>query len=330
MIPQTQIMQARQVDLLRLVEADTRLERIAATRGGEYAGPCPFCGGEDRFHVVPATGRWFCRQCAPRGGDAIDYLRRRDHLSFTAAVDRLLAGYVPAAPRSALQVSTPAPAWREAHWQEAARAEVQQAIWRLEHETAAEQGRAYLVNRGLLPTTWRAWGLGYARVWHPRLKALAPAITLPWQAGGNIQAVQYRFIVPGLAKQDRFSQRKGGERTLFGLDLRKGRETLILTEGELNAVSLWQVAHTQADVLSFGSQEGIVNGRTQRLARAIADEYERVFIWLDEKPRATAAVQAIAPGNGYALWSEGGRDANDRLQDGSLADWLEAHGVIGV
>jgi hypothetical protein len=319
----TQIARARGVDLLELVEPDTRLVRVAATRGGEYAGPCPFCGGTDRFHVVPAEGRWYCRQCTPRGGDAIDYVRRRDHLSFTAAVDRLLGGYVPSAPRPALQVNA-TPAWREAGWQEAARAEVQQAIWRLEHETAAEQGRTYLVNRGLLPTTWRAWGLGYARVWHPRLKATAPAITLPWQAGGNIQAVQYRFIVPGLAKRDRFCQRRGGERLLFGLDLRAGKPVLVIAEGELNAVSLWQVLHERADVLSCGSQEGLASRRTRRLAQAIAQEYRVVFIWLDDPARAAAAVQAVAPTTGHALWSEGGLDANDRLRDGTLADWLSS------
>ena len=35
------------------------LVRISAT--GEYAGPCPACGGTDRFAVNPARGRWLCR-----------------------------------------------------------------------------------------------------------------------------------------------------------------------------------------------------------------------------------------------------------------------------
>jgi len=59
----------------------------------------------------------------------------------------------------------------------------------------------------------------------------------------------------------------------------------------------------------------------------VVEAYRRVFIWLDDLARATAAVPLIAPATGYALWSEGGLDANDRLRDGSLADWLTAHGV---
>ena len=99
MIASTQIAQARQVDLLRLVEPDTTLIRIANTHGGEYAGPCPFCGGTDRFHVVPATGKWYCRQCTPRGGDAIDYVRQREQLPFQEAVQFLVSQHGLASPR---------------------------------------------------------------------------------------------------------------------------------------------------------------------------------------------------------------------------------------
>jgi len=321
----------QRIDLADLIGRDTPLARIAGTRGGEWAGPCPFCGGRDRLHVQPAYegGRWFCRQCAPRGGDAIDYLRRRDHLTFHEALSRL-AGLVPnALPafQTGRQQQPSTPAWRMPRWQRAAQAEVRQAAWALHHDPAAAAGRAYLAGRGLAPFAWQAWGLGYTLAWHPRLKAQLPAVTLPWQAHGALQAVQYRFIFPELAKGERFSQRKGGERLLYGLDLRTGRDTLVLAEGELNAVSLWQVLSGRADVLSCGSQEGLANRRTLRLLGGVVEAYRRVFIWLDDLARAAAAVPAIAPATGYALWSVGGLDANDRLRDGSLADWLAAHGV---
>ena len=43
----------RQVDLLALIGRDVQLRRVASTNGGEWAGPCPFCGGHDRFRVWP-------------------------------------------------------------------------------------------------------------------------------------------------------------------------------------------------------------------------------------------------------------------------------------
>ena len=73
----------QRTDLLGLIGADTRLKKVASTGGGEYAGPCPFCGGRDRFRVQPLRGRWWCRGCSdgPRWQDAIGYVRRRDRIS---------------------------------------------------------------------------------------------------------------------------------------------------------------------------------------------------------------------------------------------------------
>jgi Zinc-binding domain of primase-helicase len=55
------------VDLVDLAGRDVHLRKVATTRGGEWAGPCPFCGGRDRFRVQPEKGLWFCRQCSPNG-----------------------------------------------------------------------------------------------------------------------------------------------------------------------------------------------------------------------------------------------------------------------
>lgn len=63
----------QRADLLR--ELPHQLYKIAGTQGGEYAGPCPKCGGVDRFHAQPdrAEGaRWACRQCHPKWGDVIE------------------------------------------------------------------------------------------------------------------------------------------------------------------------------------------------------------------------------------------------------------------
>lgn len=71
----------------------------------EYAGPCPWCGGTDRF-VVKATGgkdgrgRWMCRQCPPtdgkpyRIGDTAQFLMEMDGLTFNEA-KAVLGDYVP-------------------------------------------------------------------------------------------------------------------------------------------------------------------------------------------------------------------------------------------
>ena len=88
------------IDLLALIGRDTQLRRVASTHGGELAGPCPLCHtggsrttGTDRYHVWPRQGRWAClgpragRNGCDLHGDAIDYLRHRDGLTYREACD---------------------------------------------------------------------------------------------------------------------------------------------------------------------------------------------------------------------------------------------------
>lgn len=85
------------MDLLSLVEQDVTMRRASSTNGGEYAGPCPGCGGHDRFRVWPEQGRYWCRRCEKQG-DLIQYLRDFRGLSFQDAartVGKVLGDYQP-------------------------------------------------------------------------------------------------------------------------------------------------------------------------------------------------------------------------------------------
>jgi hypothetical protein len=63
-----------------------QLKRI----GWEMCGPCPVCGGRDRFAIHLKRQLWNCRGCG-RGGDVIELVRHIDGISFNEAV-RKLAG----------------------------------------------------------------------------------------------------------------------------------------------------------------------------------------------------------------------------------------------
>jgi hypothetical protein len=63
-----------------------RLKRI----GAELCGPCPVCGGHDRFAINLKRQLWNCRGCQ-RGGDVIELVRHIDGISFNEAI-RTLAG----------------------------------------------------------------------------------------------------------------------------------------------------------------------------------------------------------------------------------------------
>ena len=73
-------------------------KQVATTNGGEWQGPCPFCGGKDRFYVQPARdgysdrgGHAACRQCE-YSNDAIDLVQQLTGCSYQEARRTLMLG----------------------------------------------------------------------------------------------------------------------------------------------------------------------------------------------------------------------------------------------
>ena len=80
------------VDCAKAVPMEHELERRGIKLGGRHkhlSGPCPRCGGTDRFFVNTAKGYFGCRSCRPRGGDVIDLVMHIDGCTFTEAVEAL-------------------------------------------------------------------------------------------------------------------------------------------------------------------------------------------------------------------------------------------------
>ncbi len=76
------------MNVFDLVQKKVQLKKVSNTNGGEYQGPCPDCGGVDRFHVWPhqneGRGSYWCRGCE-KTGDNIQFLRDFEGLSFREA-----------------------------------------------------------------------------------------------------------------------------------------------------------------------------------------------------------------------------------------------------
>jgi len=76
------------MNTLDLAQKKVKLRRVSGTKGGEWQGPCPGCGGVDRFHVWPVQnegkGFYWCRGCE-KGGDNIQYLRDFEGMTFKDA-----------------------------------------------------------------------------------------------------------------------------------------------------------------------------------------------------------------------------------------------------
>ena len=71
-----------------LLEAAAAVGAQLKRAGSEYEGPCPACGGTDRFSVNPSRSVWNCRN-AQGGHDAIGLVMHAGDMSFKEAVELL-------------------------------------------------------------------------------------------------------------------------------------------------------------------------------------------------------------------------------------------------
>lgn len=295
----------------------------------ELHGPCPKCGGTDRFFVSP--GVWGCRVCNT-GGDVVRLIQHAEGLEFLDAVEFLRKGTV--TQRTPVQPSKlPERSFSETDEEKRRRflahapAILDAAQRRLMAE--ATPGGEYLLRRGLEPAIWAAYGLGYT----DDAVGRGPAVAMPWYKAGNLTGIRYRLLNPPDPKNKIVSEPAshtagvlfGGQVVTFwtkhdnGTDLAADR-TLVIVEGEINCMSIAQVAGTaRIDVLSMGGQASIISPA----AIAYARRFRAAIAWMDEEKRARELATAIG---GLAYWSAiGGKktDANDHLCAGRLPEIVE-------
>lgn len=329
-------------DLLAYAGQHCELRKVAAK---EWAGPCPMCGGNDRFRVR-ADG-WFCRHCKNEPWqDAITLVMALENCTFADALARM-DGHAFTLPPERRRAVASAKSEQPADWAGKAAALLQTAQAAL-YSDKDTRGADYLTKRGLTPATWQRFGLGYCaevdlqksvdyktgrRTYPPQ-----PAILIPWYADRRLVAIQNRFVnehiyidIDGKEHKDKHGKGEKaklypGSRTggyLFGgqalarvcEDLR----TLVICEGEINAMSIYQIASaTKVDVLSIGSE-------SQHLTPAMADyalKFSHIIVWAD-RPQVAKNLMAALPG-AYGVASPGGQDANDLLRTGDLGGYLTA------
>lgn len=329
MLVQDIIEQAKQINVTDLISRYVSLNRASSH---EWQGGCPKCGGDDRLHCTAEW--WFCRQCHTKRGDAIEFVRWLDGSTFQAAMEKLTNQPWPERKNLVTtRNNSPRPDEREESWFEDAAALMKQ------HQSALldypNRGDDYLRSRGLERATWEAFGLGY----HPAAlnrdtHEEMPAIAMPWFRGGQLTAIRYRFLNP-TGKQkitsiagSRFSNVLFGGQALpewVAMPPAQGERgserfcTLLICEGEINAMSIWQVAHSSnVHVVSVGSE----TSRLSPGALALAKRYGKVIIWMDKVELVKHLVGELPGTFGYS--SPEGQDANDLLRQGKLGGILTA------
>ncbi|MEW6658019.1 MAG: primase-helicase zinc-binding domain-containing protein [Thermodesulfobacteriota bacterium] len=266
------------MSLIDLLAADGfMVRRVATTRGGEYAGPCPFCQGTDRFRVWPEHkgGCWWCRQCG-RSGDLIQYLRDVRGVGFKEACQYV--GKDIETPTTIPSDRKPRPAWQPREtaqpnglWQARAKRLVEESErWLWSPLAQAHKMVTWLKDhRGLSEETIRAHRLGFipADLWEEHEQW--GVATVPRENGGpkkiwiprgmtiplchDDQVLRIRIRRPRLAGEPRYYLIRGSDTR--ALVLSHDREIYIVVESELDAMLLYQEASERVGIVALGNAQ---------------------------------------------------------------------------
>ncbi len=327
--------------LLELALVDTQLHRIAAR---EWAGPCPLCGGEDRFTVTTHAGRdglglFWCRGCNA-GGDRVDYLCRVRGMSFRVAcsfLGRNVDVRASLRPRSTRQPS--GPRVRDIveppdMWSAAAEKVVTAAEKTL-HGMVGTDARAHLSGRGIDTQTARWHRLGY--IPHDMYFNRADW-GLEDAAPGDKPAkicVPAGIVIPCCNQSDRVvrirvrrDHPKGGPRyhTAAGSNTRcliaGTGDWVFVVESDLDAIMLAAFAGILIRVVALGSAQV----RLDPYAADIVRVARRVFVALDGDEAGDAAAMrnwCLPNATRWRVPSEYGKDPGDAHRAGfDLAGWI--------
>ncbi len=301
-------------DIIALVGQYVRLKRS----GSDYVGLCPFHKEKTpSFHVSPDRQLYYCFGCST-GGSVIDFVKNIEHLDFVEAV-RFLAE------RAGMSMDTES--FSEADKRRAdlkkLYLEINKAAAHFFRDSLfTEEGkaaRAYILKRKLTPQTVRTYGLGYAPdTWDALTKAMlakgykkehlvAAGVSSVSKNGKVVDRFRARLMFPiidirgnliafgGRRLDDEKPKYLNTAETaifnkgnhLFSLQLAKKSDALILVEGYMDVISLYQNGITNA-VASLGT------ALTPEQARLCAKCAERVTICYDtDEAGVKAALRAI-------------------------------------
>lgn len=273
-------------DLLSVVEKQVSLEK----KGRFFVGPCPICGGVDRFNLTMTTGgwRWHCRNCASgKYFNAIHLMEKMWNCSFAEAVERMGQSTTTLTEEERLAIATE----RARRAQAELEAAIHAAENKLDELRAAKAWERYHSNLDLhnaaarqlweyrgVPQFWQDWWkLGYDPS-HTFGEYVTPTMTIPiFAPKWDIRSIKHRLLDPG-AKMGKYRPEMSGlPPSLWISDPdRPMSGPAFVTEGEIKAMVT--AATYDDERLLFAGLPGKTPG-TEVLA-SLAD-VEPIYLCLD-------------------------------------------------
>jgi twinkle protein len=247
---------------------------------------CPYCGDQKfHFYCDPEKNVFFCHKCNEKGNE----FRLKRHL-----------GDIPSGTvKSFSQIVKSRPPTKKVP---------QNYVEKLHGALMADQlALDYLFGRGLTTEAIKHFKLGLEN-------GEVSWIAIPYFKNGECVNIKFRSLPPA---EKTFKRSKDGESALFNQDCINGASEIILTEGELDAISAWQAGHKNVVSIS--------NGCSSFLPEWVdaLDKVETIYLWYDNDEKGLKASREVAERLGldrcYPIQIDGYKDANEYfLKNGEM------------
>jgi len=206
-------------------------------------------------------------------------------------------------------------------WQEEAWQKVYKSCESLLYQDIGQLGRDYLHSRSITKETAEKFIIGFLFHYDPMAMKMRPAISIPWfDNSSQICSVKIRFIDVN-SNGSRYTSLKGSVPLFFGFSsVTSVCDKLVIVEGEMNAMSVWQTKPEKTAVISIGSDTNIQSEQLRLLAR----NFNQSFIWLDNIEKCVE-LRSLLPGSTAVQSQISGNvklDANMMLQNRTLSDFI--------
>ncbi len=288
--------------LPKIPDVVTGLEKES---GNSLKGPCPKCGGKDRFVYKTDTRRFWCRQCNEQGGDVIDF---HIWLNNTTTGD-LFSQYLPKDDQEGNQGRSMTAQWKSILTQ---------------YTNKAPVYRLFTGRKISEATIDKAFLEGKIRFFKHRGKDSVACAYTELNGIKNVLAIQCLSvdgIVFPFADENKvfLKDSKAGENCFFqiGTAIKKAK-TIILCEAVIDALSCADCL-PEACVLAIG---GTSLSKKVKALRPHRDSGKTIICFFDNDEAGRKATQAVARVLGVKTvavqWSKDasdGCDVNDLLKN---------------
>lgn len=180
-----------------------------------------------------------------------------------------------------------------------------------EHPTLGEKALDWFLARGITADTLGAFGVYATRHFFPEIKAEAPALCFPYLVDGDVVNVKYRC-----ATEKTFAMVKGARKTFYNLDRCRDKEMVVIVEGEIDALSVYQAGIPA--VLSVPNGANSLTPEVRESGERVIDAAKRVILAVDDDEAGRKLEAELSRSIGLvkcarAKWLTGCKDANEVL-----------------